>query len=121
MHPTMTATLTFLIAVALSGIALAHALLQSAMPTVGSTAQTAPAWVTLVFGEAIEPRFSRIEVRDDKGQRADKSDSRSTPDDPKRLVVDLKPLGPGTYKVTWHVVSADTHKTEGSYEFRVGG
>jgi methionine-rich copper-binding protein CopC len=29
-------------------------------------------------------------------------------------------LSPGTYRVHWHVLSVDTHKTEGSFSFRVG-
>jgi copper resistance protein C len=30
-------------------------------------------------------------------------------------------LPPGTYKVTWHVVSVDTHTTEGTFTFRIAG
>jgi methionine-rich copper-binding protein CopC len=28
-------------------------------------------------------------------------------------------LKPGSYTVTWHVLSVDTHRTEGSYSFTV--
>jgi copper resistance protein C len=35
--------------------------------------------------------------------------------------VGLKSLSPGTYRVRWHALSVDTHKTEGSFTFRVGG
>ena len=35
--------------------------------------------------------------------------------------VSLKSLSPGTYRVRWHVLSVDTHKTEGSFTFTVGG
>jgi methionine-rich copper-binding protein CopC len=38
---------------------------------------------------------------------------------PKRLEVSLKPLQPGTYNVTWRITSTDTHKTKGSYIFKV--
>jgi methionine-rich copper-binding protein CopC len=31
----------------------------------------------------------------------------------------LKPLKPGRYRVTWHAVSVDTHRTEGKYNFLV--
>ena len=31
--------------------------------------------------------------------------------------VGLKALGPGRYHVRWHVLSVDTHKTEGSFSF----
>jgi len=29
-------------------------------------------------------------------------------------------LAPGSYSVTWHVLSVDTHKTQGSFSFNVG-
>ena len=32
---------------------------------------------------------------------------------------DLKPLTPGRYRVVWRVVSVDTHKTNGTFPFRV--
>jgi len=35
--------------------------------------------------------------------------------------VGLKAAGPGTYHVRWHALSVDTHKTEGSFTFSVGG
>jgi hypothetical protein len=35
------------------------------------------------------------------------------------LQVPLKPLGPGTYRVKWRVLSVDTHVTEGDFTFRV--
>jgi methionine-rich copper-binding protein CopC len=35
--------------------------------------------------------------------------------------VGIKSAGPGSYRVQWHALSVDTHKTEGSFSFRVGG
>ena len=35
--------------------------------------------------------------------------------------LDLDRLPPGTYLVSWHVVSVDTHPTEGTFTFEVGG
>ena len=35
--------------------------------------------------------------------------------------VGLKALSPGSYKVRWHALSVDTHTTEGSFTFHVGG
>jgi methionine-rich copper-binding protein CopC len=37
------------------------------------------------------------------------------------MSVALKTIGPGTYHVHWHVLSVDTHKTEGNFVFHVGG
>ncbi|MDT8760518.1 copper homeostasis periplasmic binding protein CopC [Sphingomonas psychrotolerans] len=40
--------------------------------------------------------------------------------DGKTLVVSFShPLARGSYKVTWQVVSADTHRVEGSFDFKV--
>jgi methionine-rich copper-binding protein CopC len=80
---------------------------------------SAPADVALDFSEAIEPKFSAIEVEDAKGARVDKGDVHVVPDNAKHLVVGLKPLEAGTYTVTWRVTSTDTHKTSGSFSFGV--
>jgi methionine-rich copper-binding protein CopC len=36
------------------------------------------------------------------------------------LTVPLHITAPGKYIVTWHALSADTHKTKGSFSFTVG-
>ena len=36
------------------------------------------------------------------------------------LRVPLKALPPGTYSVSWRVLSVDTHRTQGNFSFRVG-
>jgi hypothetical protein len=35
--------------------------------------------------------------------------------------VGIKSAGPGSYRVQWHALSVDTHKTEGRFSFTVGG
>lgn len=105
--------------VAVSGPALAHAFLKSATPPVGSTIQAAPAKIVIDYTEAVEPKFSTIEVQDAGGVRVDSGEVQTGAGDKKRLTVDLKPLQPGSYKVSWHVTSTDTHKTEGTFTFTV--
>ena len=39
--------------------------------------------------------------------------------DAKELIVSLPDLPAGTYKVVWHVLSVDTHKTQGDFKFTV--
>lgn len=99
--------------------AFAHAHLHKAMPGENEALTAAPSEVTLEFSEAVEPKFSSIEVDDAKGTRVDKGDVHGDAADAKRLVVTLRPLTAGIYKVTWHVISTDTHKTSGSYQFKV--
>jgi hypothetical protein len=37
------------------------------------------------------------------------------------MTIGLKAIGPGSYKVHWHALSVDTHSTEGTFTFHVGG
>jgi methionine-rich copper-binding protein CopC len=97
----------------------AHALLRQADPPVGSTLATPPAAVTLDYSEAVEAHFCRVAVQDAQGGQVDAGDLHVAPDNPKRLVIGLRKLPPGTYTVTWHVVSVDTHRTEGRFTFTV--
>ena len=103
-----------------SHAAFAHAFPDHALPAVGSTVTTAPHQVEIWFTEKLEPAFSRIEVLDATGKRVDGGDTRGDPQNESLLLVSLKPLPPGTYKVHWHAVSVDTHATEGDFTFTVG-
>ena len=105
--------------VLLHGAADAHAFLRHASPPVGATLATAPAQVTLDYSEAIEPRFSGVEVLNAAGAQVDAGDVHLAPDNAKRMIIGLKPLPPGAYTVKWHVTSVDTHKTEGTFGFSV--
>ena len=89
---------------ALAGPARAHAFLDHATPAVGATV-TAPREISIWFSEAVEPAFSAIAVTDAAGNRVDDGGTHRDAADPKLLHVALKKLPPGTYKVTWHVVS----------------
>lgn len=97
--------------------AMAHAFLDRAEPRVGSTVDTAPRDLTLSFTQTLEPAFSAAEVTDAHGMRVDlgRPSFNGTV-----MRVGLKPLSPGTYRVRWHVLSVDTHRTEGSFTFHVG-
>jgi copper resistance protein C len=97
----------------------AHAFLQRAEPSVGSTIQTSPSEVRIRFTENIEPAFSSIQVFDASGKEVDKRDVHLDRSDHAVLHVSLPRLEPGTYKVVWRVVSADTHVTNGSFKFRI--
>jgi methionine-rich copper-binding protein CopC len=98
----------------------AHAFLEHALPAVGSSVPTAPTVVTLWFTQDLEPAFSGVTVTNEAGQRVDLGNARIPPGSPAELQIGLKPLLPGTYLVSWHVVSVDTHPTEGTFTFEVG-
>src|SRR5436309_3056503 len=102
------------------GAVSAHAFLDHAVPAVGATIMASPATLQLFFSEPIEPRFSGIELATAAGRPVATGAAALDPRNPAALVLRLPPLMPGRYRVSWHVVSADTHRTEGSYEFSVG-
>jgi copper resistance protein C len=109
----------FLILVAASTRLKAHAFLKDADPGVGSTIQTSPSEVRIRFTENIEPAVSSIQVFDASGKEVDKRDLHLDRSDHALLEVSLPPLGAGTYKVVWRVVSVDTHVTNGNFTFRI--
>jgi len=100
------------------GIARAHAFLDHASPLVGSTVASAPRELSLWFTQNLEPAFSSVEVDDSSGARVDLGKPQISAN---TMRVGLKPLKPGSYKVHWHVLSVDTHTTEGNFTFHVGG
>jgi hypothetical protein len=98
----------------------AHAFLDHASPAVGSAVLASPPNVTLWFTQDLEPAFSSVTVTNEAGQRVDLGDAQIPRGSPAELQIGLKPLPPGTYLVSWHVVSVDTHPTEGTFTFEVG-
>ena len=99
--------------------AKAHAQLRGADPPVGASLRAAPAQVSLTFSEGVEPAFSSIIVTDAAGARVDRDDLRRDSTQITHLLLGLKPLPPGIYRVDWKVTSVDSHKTQGSYTFTV--
>jgi methionine-rich copper-binding protein CopC len=99
--------------------ASAHAFLDHAVPPVGGTVLVPPKEIRLFFSEAIEPQFSRISLTA-AGARPIKTGAPVVDAmDPMQFVLPVPLLAPGRYKVTWHVVSVDTHPTEGSFTFEI--
>jgi len=96
----------------------AHAVLEHASPPVGSTSASAPSEVALTFTDKLEAGFSSVQVTDANGARVDQGKPQISGN---TMRVGLKSLQQGTYRVRWQVLSVDTHKTEGSFTFSVGG
>ncbi|MGB6657771.1 MAG: copper resistance CopC family protein [Xanthobacteraceae bacterium] len=98
--------------------ARAHAFLDHASPLVGSTVAAAPHEVSLTFTENLEPAFSTVSVTDPSGAQISEGKAQVSGN---TMRVGLKSIGPGSYKVNWHALSVDTHSTQGSFTFHVGG
>ncbi len=104
---------------AFPALALAHAFLDHADPKVGATIDVSPTEVKIWFTQSVEPAFSSIQVADAQGAQRDKKDTHVDDKDKSLLVVSVPTLPPGVYTVTWRVVSVDTHRTQGHFEFTV--
>jgi methionine-rich copper-binding protein CopC len=107
-----------LLALVMGSDADAHAFLIKSDPAVGATV-TAPKTLRLEFSEGVELAFSGIDVANGSGGTVPARNVRLNGNDRKVLLADLPPLSPGAYRVKWHVVSVDTHRTEGDFAFSV--
>ncbi|RON82374.1 hypothetical protein BK635_12770 [Pseudomonas chlororaphis] len=99
--------------------AFAHAHLQSQVPAADSTV-SAPSELRLVFSEGVEAAFTKVSLSKDGAAVAVKALATEGADKKTLVVTPAAPLAAGAYKVEWHAVSVDTHKSAGSYSFKVG-
>jgi len=99
--------------------ASAHAYLDRAVPTIGGAVAASPPEIRLFFTEAIEPRVSGIELTTIDGQPVKTGPATVEPGDLMQYVLPVPPLPSSRYKVTWHVVSVDTHQTQGEFTFEI--
>lgn len=97
----------------------AHAHLVGADPAPNATAEAGARTVTVRFSEAVIPRFSGFVITGPGG--ANVATTTLAPEAARRsLTAKLKtPLRPGVYRVSWHAVAADTHRSQGAYAFKV--
>ena len=109
--------LSFVLAavLAIASPALAHGLMQRATPMAGDALKLSPPAIVLEFSEALAAG-SDIIVTNQKGRLVPAGNAVFSG---KTLTLKLPPLEPGIYRVRWHAVSVDTHKTQGSYPFRI--
>lgn len=109
-----------LFSVALASSALAHAHLQTSVPTANATVQAAPASLTLHFSEGLVHKLSGVKVTSPGGGAVSTGTRALSTADDKVMTVPLTgPLAPGAYTVEWHAVAKDTHATHGAYTFTV--
>jgi len=97
----------------------AHRYLDHAEPKVGSEVATSPREIKVWFTGAVDASGTTIEVFDSNGTQVDKKDCHQDPNDKALMIVSVPELAAGTYKVTWHATSTDTHKTKGDFQFTV--
>jgi methionine-rich copper-binding protein CopC len=104
--------------VVLAGQASAHAHLKSSQPA-DKASVASPSELDLTFTEELNLKFSGVTVTGPDKQGVTLGEG-SLMDGDKTLMVPVSgTLPPGTYTVDWHVLSADGHKTDGTFSFTV--
>ena len=90
--------------------ALAHSKPKTMTPEANST---------VFFTEALEPKFSSLQLMDQQGAVVSKEKSVVDPANAKHMTLSLPKLGPGTYRVHWMTAALDGHRMDGDYSFKV--
>lgn len=103
----------------LSGAAEAHARLEATQPPIGGAVTSPPAELALKFSEEIDLKFTGVKVTGPDNTEV-RTSGAALRDGDKTFAVSLPAgLAGGTYKVEWHALSRDGHKTHGEYKFIV--
>jgi methionine-rich copper-binding protein CopC len=96
---------------------MAHAHLLKAMPADGAVTAS-PQMIMLTFSEKVVDKMSGFDVTKADGTKVDVTVM--TADGGKVMhAMPSKPLAPGAYKISWHAVTDDGHRTEGTVTFTV--
>ena len=107
------------ISIALAGPAMAHAHLKSAVPAADGTVKTTPSKLDLTFSEALNVKFSGIEITGPNKAIVKTGEAMLMNSGTTLMVPVTDKLAPGKYTVEWQVLSTDGHKTNGSYSFTI--
>ncbi len=102
----------------LAPVASAHARLLEADPGPNEHVEAAPRELVIRFTERVQREYTRGEVYDRNGTRADLHEVIFDGSD--QIRVPLGNLTDDLYTVKWYSLSVDTHTTEGAYLFAVG-
>jgi copper transport protein len=109
-----------------AGSASAHAVLISTDPGQGAVVATIPATVSLTFGEPVVVAADGVRIFGPDGAEVDNGHTvhlgRSSTVGVGLRGSDHQPdhQPPGTYTVSWRVISADSHPVAGAFTFSVG-
>jgi copper transport protein len=105
------------ILVASANPAWAHATLVSSSPSDGTVLRALPPTVTLTFDEPVRPVPADLKVLDPDGKSVGGAVAANGP----RVTMTLpRTGGPGTYTLTWRVISVDSHPVSGVISFSLG-
>jgi methionine-rich copper-binding protein CopC len=116
--PFLSSASAIVLALAAVPSAFAHAHPKLMTPAPDSTGP-APSSISITFSEAVEPKFSTIQLTDEKGKTVSQEVSKPAAGDPATITLAVPALSAGTYVVHWVNVSVDGHRLEGNYKFTV--
>jgi len=99
-----------------------HAIVLESSPTHDATLARPPERIVLRFNSKIEQRLTRVTLTAGDGAVVPVPIAVQGPEvaAQDRLVIPLRPLGPGTYVLRYRVLATDGHITEGALRFTVG-
>jgi copper resistance protein C len=96
------------------------AILDHAVPGVGLTVSGPVRVLTLYFTIGVLAASSNVQVISSTGARVPASRPVNDPSSQDIMIVRLKrALSPGTYRVSWHLVTIDQRQASGAYLFTV--
>jgi methionine-rich copper-binding protein CopC len=99
--------------------AFAHAHLVKSNPAINSTVKAMPKMLTLTFTESVEAPFCTVVIENSAGKQIEKGKVQAVSGHPNDIAVPLSIPGEGTFRVIWHALSTDAHKTKGNFTFTV--
>lgn len=119
MNRVLAAGLAGLSILVLATQASAHAHLTASDPA-ANAAVAAPKQMTLHFSEKLNPRFSGVSLTMPQMNNMAVATKVAVGKDGKTLIATPgEALSAGAYTVSWHAVTADTHRTQGAFGFTV--
>lgn len=111
---------SLILALAVPGIAFAHAFPDNSSPHVGATVARAPSVVKVWFDGQLEPVFSTLIVKNAAGRQVSEGKGKVDAKNHALLETKLPADSPaGQYTVYWSVIAHDGHHTEGHFAFTV--
>jgi len=95
-------------------------ILDHAVPGVGLIVSGSPRELTLYFDLGVIAALSSVQIITSSGAAIPVSKPVNDPSDQQSVIVRLgRALPPGTYTVTWHMVSVNKRPTSGTFHFTV--
>jgi hypothetical protein len=97
----------------------ANAFLDHAEPAVGSSVDIPPKEIKIWFTQELQPALSQIQLFDRHGKSVTQDHATVDPADPSLLSLPVPAMRPGKYRVSWRVMSVDSHITVGTFFFTI--